>query len=690
MADLDQAEQEFTKAVADALAEVADEFAGAVGSATELTAAAFRVSSVASMWRERVRPLVRRLLGISETAARAAADDAGADLPDGWDDLPRRWDDGELPAGMGQYAQTTERLLNAVGDRLAEAARHELAAGLDAGESIDQLRDRLRTAFSREGAQLGPGREERIAVTEAGRAWNTATLAAARDASTPDRPLMKTWAARNDARTRTAHRRADGQTRQLDELFNVGGVQMRAPGDPDAPSTLTVGCRCRLRITSAPRAAALDSQPPSPPGFSKARETSTMGVDTTVDTGPKSGSDTAPKPDQDTSPPQDHASSEGGAEEQTTAALATRRRSLMASALSQAIASSGEWTPPAEWFEAPDGPVGELVSLDGRVQGYVARWADIDGTQMCHAGYAADGDCEPVPRGGDYSYFHQGNVELTLDDGSRVHPGLLTMDIGHGPGDPTVEGQIAHYDNPRAIAAAVVVGEDDTGIWMSGAVLPEVMRDPDRFTRLRLTPVSGHWSVTRPGGPMELIAVTAVNHPGFPQRTESGSYELAASLGADAPLALRLEASVLALTERIDQLMERTASAAREAPDGEEPATEAEEEESAGASGDEDDDAPEMPDGVDRELVTAALRLIKDGDVSAMTAAAVAPHGVELPQCLAVLADWLEGTGVSSQQSRAASVKAAEAICRSPEKQHAAVRARACRLISEYRAKGGK
>lgn len=374
-----------------------------------------------------------------------------------------------------------------------------------------------------------------------------------------------------------------------------------------------------------------------------------------------------------------------------TASQASTRRALMASALSQAIASSGEWAPPADWFEAPDGPVGELVSLDGRVQGYVARWADIDGTQMCHAGYAADGDCEPVPRGGDYSYFHQGNVELTLDDGSRIHPGLLTMDIGHGPGDPTVDGQIAHYDNPRAIAAAVVAGEDDTGIWMSGAVLPEVMRDPDRFTRLRLTPVSGHWSVTRPGGPMELIAVTAVNHPGFPQRTESGSYELAASLGAEAPLVLRLEASVMALAERIDQLLEHTASAASAASTAVVPADEEENPEGEGGveAAEEDGDAREFPEGVDRELVAAALQLLKDEDVTAMTAAAIAPLGVELPQCLTVLAEWLEGTGVPSQQSRAASVKAAAAICRSPERQHTAVRARACRLISEYKAKGG-
>ncbi|MFC5076133.1 hypothetical protein ACFPN0_32155 [Kitasatospora cinereorecta] len=42
--------------------------------------------------------------------------------------------------GLGQYVETTEHLLRAVGDRLAEATRTELAAGVDAGEDIDQLR----------------------------------------------------------------------------------------------------------------------------------------------------------------------------------------------------------------------------------------------------------------------------------------------------------------------------------------------------------------------------------------------------------------------------------------------------------------------------------------------------------------------------------------------------------------------
>ncbi|MEU1815149.1 phage minor head protein [Streptomyces roseifaciens] len=260
---LDQAEADFADAVAQALTDTAEEFADAVQAATELVAARFSVGGIARMWGSRVTGLVRRLLGVAETAAQAAAEDAGTDLSDGWDDLPGRYDDDRpLPDGIGQYVTTTEHLLRAVGDRLAEAARRELAAGVDAGEDLDQLRARLRTAFSREGANLGPMREERIARTEASRAWNTATMAAAQAMTGPDRPLVKQWITRHDARVRPAHDRVDAQLRLLDEPFTVAGVAMQAPGDPTAPPELVINCRCRLAVSPEPQTSAYEPKAP--------------------------------------------------------------------------------------------------------------------------------------------------------------------------------------------------------------------------------------------------------------------------------------------------------------------------------------------------------------------------------------------------------------------------------------------
>lgn len=275
---LDAAEEDFAALVAQALSDVAADYAAALERATDLVAARFSVARIASMWNARVPRLVRRLLGIAEDAAHQAAEDVDRILPDRWNDLPERHDHGEqLPEGIGQYVESTEHLLRAVGDRLADTAVRELAAGVDAGEDTDQLRARLLTAFAREGAQLGPGREQRIARTEAARAWNTATLAAAQALTRPSRPLVKQWLTRRDTSVRDSHAKVNGQLRLLDEPFTVAGVQMAAPGDPTAPAELTVNCRCRLAVARADRAAAFETQEPTGGRLNDPRKEPSMG-----------------------------------------------------------------------------------------------------------------------------------------------------------------------------------------------------------------------------------------------------------------------------------------------------------------------------------------------------------------------------------------------------------------------------
>ncbi|MCX4609392.1 ADP-ribosyltransferase [Streptomyces mirabilis] len=269
---LEDAEETVAEEVSAVLTEVADEFAQQLADATELVAARFSVSRIARMFTDRMPRIVRRLLRVSEQAADHTAQATDSELPPEWDDLPGRYDDGrDLPPAMSDYVDVTEHLLRAVGDRLAEAAREELAAGVDAGEDIEQLRARLRERFTREGAQLGEAREERIARTEAGRAWNTATLGAARDATGSPAPIVKQWLTRHDDRVREDHAHVDGQIRLLDEQFSVGGVKMDAPHDPTAPASQVVNCRCILAVHPETRAAAFESQEASPAGFSEAR-----------------------------------------------------------------------------------------------------------------------------------------------------------------------------------------------------------------------------------------------------------------------------------------------------------------------------------------------------------------------------------------------------------------------------------
>jgi len=247
------AEDTVSQLVADVLDDTAADFARALAGATEIVAARFSVGGIARMWRAGIPRIVRGLLGVTDQAAHRAAESVDATLPDSWTDLPGRHDAGApLPPAISEYVTVTEHLLRAVGDHLAEAARRELAAGVDAGEDVDQLRARLRAAFTREGAQLGPAREALIAATEATRAWNTATLAAGLEVTGPDRPLVKQWITRRDTKVRDSHHKANGQLRLLDEPFTVGGVAMSAPGDPTAPPEEVCNCRCIAVLQAAP------------------------------------------------------------------------------------------------------------------------------------------------------------------------------------------------------------------------------------------------------------------------------------------------------------------------------------------------------------------------------------------------------------------------------------------------------
>lgn len=54
------------------------------------------------------------------------------------------------------------------------------------------------------------------------------------------------WVSRRDERTRLSHRAANGQIRNVTGAFDVGGAELRYPGDPRGPLEETMECRCVL------------------------------------------------------------------------------------------------------------------------------------------------------------------------------------------------------------------------------------------------------------------------------------------------------------------------------------------------------------------------------------------------------------------------------------------------------------
>jgi uncharacterized protein with gpF-like domain len=53
---------------------------------------------------------------------------------------------------------------------------------------------------------------------------------------------------------RPKHQAADGQVREMGDPFDIGGVPMNFPGDPEAPAEEVINCRCVRIARSGPDA----------------------------------------------------------------------------------------------------------------------------------------------------------------------------------------------------------------------------------------------------------------------------------------------------------------------------------------------------------------------------------------------------------------------------------------------------
>lgn len=161
--------------------------------------------------------------------------------------------------------------------------------------------------------------------------------------------------------------------------------------------------------------------------------------------------------------------------------------------------------PPADWFADPqlDEPTAITITEDGRIYGHAAAWG------VCHIGLP--GSCRTAPHSNtDYRYFHLG--EVLTEDGGRVACGQITLDTGHADRSLGSQAATAHYDDTGTVVAHVQCGEDEHGIWVAGALQPDAPEEKVRL--LTGSKLSGDWR--KIDGNLELVALLAVNVPGFP------------------------------------------------------------------------------------------------------------------------------------------------------------------------------
>lgn len=157
--------------------------------------------------------------------------------------------------------------------------------------------------------------------------------------------------------------------------------------------------------------------------------------------------------------------------------------------------------PPLEYFTRPTEVTPVIVEGD-RVRGYVATWG------TCHIGLPG---CTTAPSS-HTQYAHFMRQEQLTRSGESVPVGVLTVGGGHADPNMGVVPAMQHYDDVGSAVARVFAGEDEHGIWVAGWVPPYA--DPAKVQQLSDLDVSGDWR--RVGGNLELVAVCAVNTPGFP------------------------------------------------------------------------------------------------------------------------------------------------------------------------------
>lgn len=160
--------------------------------------------------------------------------------------------------------------------------------------------------------------------------------------------------------------------------------------------------------------------------------------------------------------------------------------------------------PPSKWFADPRLQTLTPLTItdDGQVFGHIAAW------HTSHIGMA--GGVKPPRSKSGYAYYRTGVVKC--DDGEMVDVGQITLTGGHAPLNAGVAKAVAHYDDTASAIMDVAAGEDRHGIWVAGALRPDVTEG--QLRSIRASSVSGDW---RPiNGKLELVAVCAVNAPGFP------------------------------------------------------------------------------------------------------------------------------------------------------------------------------
>lgn len=142
-------------------------------------------------------------------------------------------------AWAANYLAFARNRLVGIGDAVWRQMSAALEHGYAEGQSVVQMAHALQQT-----AQLSLPRALTIARTEVISAANAGGFQQLVTAGFTSDECRKEWLATDDARTREAHHKADGQMVGLLEAFQVDGEGLMFPGDPHGSPGNVINCRC--------------------------------------------------------------------------------------------------------------------------------------------------------------------------------------------------------------------------------------------------------------------------------------------------------------------------------------------------------------------------------------------------------------------------------------------------------------
>nr|AMP54407.1 phage Mu protein F like protein [uncultured bacterium]AMP54456.1 phage Mu protein F like protein [uncultured bacterium] len=193
--------------------------------------------------------------------------------------------------------------------------------------------------------------------------------------------------------------------------------------------------------------------------------------------------------------------------------------------------------PPIEWFDAPERPpeIGGIeITEEGRIFGYLAP------RNVAHRGISDRKQTVPM---GDVDYSRYMSRPRFVINGSgektTIATGSATMDCGHAPLNNDSEAARDHYENTCSIVASIRIGEDRRGVWVAGALMPDVTNA--QILRIMASQFSGDWRPHKEKqGMRDFAGALLVPVPGFPVAHEEqyGSVTVASGVleSASAPI----------------------------------------------------------------------------------------------------------------------------------------------------------